>query len=272
MRYTRLLVAGLLGLAAACSSTDNTAPGTSTDDAQINGDISAAAADGFAEDINVISGMDGQVGSTASINGGADIMGRGGWRPGLTGCSFVGGSFNCPATLKNGLNVTRTITFLDANSQDQTGYDSLLTASIHVLAEVSGDRTNGPWSATVDRHRDFTVTGLLGSETSRTVNGTGNETVERSRDTKNERAYDLTCSSTITDVVLPVRDDGGNGWPTAGTITRTCTINVTAGPNAGKTVTRTVTITFGGSSDVTATIGGATFTINLGTGTSSLTS
>jgi hypothetical protein len=100
------MIAGLLVLAAACSSTDNST-GTSADDAQINSDISAAAADGFAEDVNVISGMDGQVGSAASINGGADIMGRGGWRPGLTGCSFVGGEFNCPSVTKNGLTVTR---------------------------------------------------------------------------------------------------------------------------------------------------------------------
>jgi hypothetical protein len=264
------MIAGLLVLAAACSSTDNST-GTSADDAQINSDISAAAADGFAEDVNVISGMDGQVGSAASINGGADIMGRGGWRPGLTGCSFVGGEFNCPSVTKNGLTVTRTITLLDGSGQPESAYDSLLTASIHVVADINGDRTNGPWTATVDRHRDFTVTGLLGTETTRTVNGTGNETVDRSRDTENPRAYNLTCNSTITDVVLPVRTDGGNGWPVSGTITRTCTITETAGPNTGRTVTRTITITFGGSSSVTANIGGTTFTINLSSGSATET-
>ncbi|MGH7523446.1 MAG: hypothetical protein ACREK8_03990, partial [Gemmatimonadales bacterium] len=179
-------------------------------------------------------------------------------------CTFVGGSFNCPDTLRNGLDVTRTITLLDADGQPQSAYDSLLTASIHVVADISGERTHGPWTATVDRHRDFTVSGLVGTETTRTVNGTGNGTITNSRTNgDNGRAYNLVCSSTVTDVVLPVRADGGNGWPISGTITRTCTITVTAGPNAGKTTTRTVTVTFSGSSTADASINGTTFVIDL---------
>jgi hypothetical protein len=259
MKRTRLLAAGLFVVAAACSGGDSTGT-TTTDDATITTDISSAAADGIAEDVDVMQGMDGTLGRS----GGASLMGPGDWRPGLTGCTFVGGSFACPDTLRNGLNVTRTITLLDAGGQTESAYDPLLTASIHIVADISGDRTHGPWTATVTRHRDLTITGLAATETTRTVNGSGNESVDNSRDTNHPRAYNLACSSNITDVVMPVRaSDGGNGWPVSGTITRTCTITVTAGPNAGKVVTRTITITFDGTSDPEANINGTTFTIDL---------
>ncbi len=262
MKHSRILVAGLVLMAAACNSGDTTTGVTGTDDATITADISNAAADGIAEDVDVMMGMDGTTGHSGNI--GADLRGPGSWRPGLTGCTFVGGSFNCPDTLRNGLDVTRTITLLDADGQTESAYDSLLTASIHVVADISGDRTHGPWTANVTRHRDITITGLAGMETTRTVNGSGNETVTNSRTNgSNGRAYSLVCSSTVTDVVMPVRADGGNGWPISGTITRTCTITVTAGPNAGKTTTRTVTVTFSGSSTANASIGGTTFVIDL---------
>ena len=264
MKHSRILLAGLVLAAAACNGGDTTT--TTTDDATITADISSAAADGIAEDVDVMIGMDGTIGHSG--NTGADLRDPGSWRPGLTGCTFVGGSFTCPDTLRNGLDVTRTITFLDADGQTETAYDPLLTASIHVVADISGDRTHGPWTATVTRHRDFTITGLAGTETTRTVNGTGNGTVNNSRDTRHPRAYNLVCSSTVTDVVLPVRStDGGNGWPVSGTITRTCTVTVTEGPNAGKTTTRTVTVTFNGTSMVTADINGTQFTIDLSAGT-----
>jgi hypothetical protein len=268
MFRTRIVFAGLLVAAAACNSSDTTS-GVTGDDATVTADVAAVAADGVAEDVDVMIGMDGGTGNiTASLQdgqGGADFMGRGGFHPGLTGCTFVGGSFNCPDTNRNGLSITRTITFLDASSASEPGYDSLLTASIHILAEVSGDRTHGPWTATVDRHRDFTITGLAGTETTRTVNGTGDENVSQSRVTRNDstRSYTVVGSSTVTDVVLPVRPNGGNGWPVSGTITRTFTITQTSGPNNGRTVTRTVTITFNGSGSATASINGSQFTIDL---------
>jgi hypothetical protein len=261
MTRTRFMLAGLFVAAAACSGGDTTS--TTAGDAVITADVSSAAADGIAEDVDVMTGMDGTIGNSANLNG-ASFESPGDFRPGLSGCTFSGSSFQCPATTRNGLTVTRTITLLDAGGQTESAYDPLLTASIHVVADISGDVTHGPWTATVIRHRDFTITGLAGTETTRTVNGTGNESVTHSRDTNKPRAYDITGSSVVTDVVLPVRTtDGGNGWPTSGTITRTFTITVTAGPNAGKTTTRTITITFNGTSNPTATINGTTFAIDL---------
>jgi hypothetical protein len=252
------MVAGMFMVAAACSSSDPISS-TTASDATVTADVATAAADGFAEDVDVMTGMDGNIGN------GADMMGPGSWRPGLTGCSFAGGMFTCPDTLRNGLNVTRTLAFTDSAGAAQSAYDALLTASINVIADISGSRTHGPWTADVTRHRNITFTGLLGTETTRTVNGTGNETVANSRVTKNDstRSYSIVGSSTITNVVMPVRTtDGGNGWPTSGTITRTMTVTFTSGPKTGQTVTKTMTITFDGTSTPMGSIDGQQFTVD----------
>jgi hypothetical protein len=265
MLRTRLIVAGIFVVAAACSSTDMTSSGTtSATDLAITSDAADAAADGFAEDVDVMTGMDGRIGNISADGGSGSLIGPFGWRPGLTGCSFANGAFTCPDTLKNGLNVSRVVTFKDAAGETETAYDSLLTASIGIVADISGDRTHGPWTATVARHRELDITGLAGIETTRTVNGNGHETVSSSRVTRNDstRSYSIVASSVITDVVMPVRMDGGNGWPISGTITRTMTITITSGPNTGKTETRTFTLTFDGTSTPTARVNGQNFIID----------
>jgi hypothetical protein len=266
MKRTRLMAAGLFIAAAACSSTDmTTSDTTAASDLVVTSDVAADAADGFAEDVDVMTGMDGRIGNISADVRGAFFLSLGGWRPGLTGCTFVGGAFTCPDTLRNGLNVSRVVTLKDAAGDTESAYDSLLTASIKIIADISGDRTHGPWSATVARHREINITGLAGIETTRIVNGTGNETVSRSRVTRNDstRSYTIVGSSVITNVVMPVRSsNGGNGWPISGSITRTLTITLTSGPNAGKTETRTITLTFDGTSTPTASVNGQQFTID----------
>jgi hypothetical protein len=266
MVRTRLIVAGMFVAAAACSSSNTVAPISTAADLVVTSDVALVAADGVAEDVDVMTGMNGNVGNISASVSGSVANGLGSWRPGLSGCTFAGGSFTCPDTLKNGLNVTRVITLKDGSGNPQSAYDSLLTASIHIVADISGDRTHGPWAATVARHRDITITGLLGTETSRTVNGTGTESVSQSRVTASgsTRSYTITGTSTISNVVMPVRPaDGGNGWPTSGTITRTMTITLTSGPNAGRTETKTMTITFDGTSTPSGSIDGQGFTIDL---------
>jgi hypothetical protein len=266
MLRTRFAVATALALTvAACSSTDTAGNGTTLDNAAVNADVASAAADGFGEDVDMIVGMDGTTGNlTAALMGPG--QGRNGFRPGLTGCTFTGGSFTCPAITRDSLTVTRTITLLDSTGAAQSAYDSLTTASIHIVADLAGSPTHGNWSATVSRHRDLTITGLAGAETSRTVNGNGHETVTRSHVTHNDstRTYDITGSSTVTNVVMPVSaTTGGNGYPISGSITRVMTVTLTSGPNSGRTVTKTVTLTFNGSSSVTATIDGTSFSFDL---------
>lgn len=264
MRHTRFFTASALVLAAACSSSPTTTS-TAALDAAISGDVATMSADATTEDVDVMASMDGNIGSLASAPLAAGLFLTPPSGPGVTGCSFAGGQFTCPPVNRAGLTVTRTITFLDADGHTQSAYDATTTASIHVVAEVSGDVTRGPWSATVDRHRDFTISGLAGTETTRTVNGTGSETVSRSRVNANNetRSYDVTGSSTVSNVVVPVRGDGVDPWPLSGTITRTYTVTRTSGNNSGQSVTRTVVITFNGTSTPTATVNGEPYTLDL---------
>ncbi|MEO5797996.1 MAG: hypothetical protein ABIZ70_05290 [Gemmatimonadales bacterium] len=264
MLRTRLAATGLLVLAAACGSnpTDSSAL-----TASISQDAATLAADGTAEDVDVMTGMDGGVGylTTSPLSSGASLWSPPTGRPGLTGCNFAAGRFGCPPENRNGLTVNRTVTLLDALGATQTAYDELTTASIHIVASVAGDITHGPWTATVARNRDFTITGLAGTETSRTVNGTGTENVSRSRLTEGgeTRSYTVTGNSALANVVYPVRTPGVDPWPLSGTVTRTLVMTRSSGPNAGEAVTRTIVITFDGTSTPPATVNGLAFTLDL---------
>ncbi len=255
MLRTRFLAVALV-VAAACSD-DPTGPGTGS---SVNLDVAMIAADATAEDIDVMAGMDGQIGSfsiSASLLSPPD-------RPSVNGCPFGLGRFNCPAGSRDGLDVERTVTFRDAAGAAQAAYDALTTASIDVVASIDGDVTRGPWSAEIHRTRTFTVSGLAGTETTRTVNGTGTDDVSRSRHAEGgpTRSYDLVGTSAAVNVVIPVRGEGVAPWPLSGTITRNFTITPT-GDNAGPPVTKTIVITFNGTANVIGTINGEEFTINL---------
>ncbi|HEY3935140.1 MAG TPA: hypothetical protein VGL65_11060 [Gemmatimonadales bacterium] len=274
MIRTRFMVAGLVAVAAACSSSDMpSTPVSTVDDAVVSSDVAAAAADGVGEDVDVMTGMDGTIGNvSASMNSVAfDNGGPGdhpnGFLPGLLGCLLSDHIFRCPRVEDDGLMVDRTVTFTAADGTVQSAFDSLLTASIHIVVDISGDRTHGPFSATAVRHRDIIITGLAGTETMRTVNGTSADTITRSRVSHSDgttRSYTFTAGATIADVVLPVRhSDGHNGFPISGTVTRNFTATATAGPDSGKTFTRTVTITFNGTSTVSGTVNGTVFTFDL---------
>lgn len=267
MFRSRLLAVGLLVVAAACGSnpTDSSPLTTS-----LNQDAATLAADATAEDVDVMTGMDGGIGYLSSSP--LSSAGASAWlpptgRPGLTGCNFASGRFGCPPENRNGLTVNRTVTLMDALGATQSAYDDLTTASIHVVASVAGDVSHGPWTATIARSRDFVITGLAGTETTRTVNGTGSESIARSRLTESgeNRSYSATGTSSVVDVVLPVRAPGVDPWPLSGTITRTMVMTRTSGPNAGESITRTVVVTFDGSATPSATVNGLAFTLNLST-------
>lgn len=248
----------LLVAAVACSSdSTGSSPATTT----LNADVAAVAADAAAEDVDVMAGMNGLTGTIAF--GAAvldpDDMPSG---PGNTaGCGFGGGRFTCPPNTANGLTVTRTLSFFDELDAPQTGYDAALTARVDLAATLDGDVTRGPWSATISRSRDLSFTGLLGAETTRTVNGTAASENSRTRFTDQgpNRSYTMVSTATIVGVVMPVRTAGTPPWPLSGTVTREFV--VTIGDQAP--MMRTVVITFDGTVTPPATVNGEPFTINL---------
>ena len=232
MNGMRISGLGLLTAIALVGCSDTNAP--NTDDA-LDADVAMVAADAVLEDIQAMNSGIGGFGSSPAMLAAA------------------------PPTERS-----RTVTFFDADGNLQDAYDAELTASINVVSDMSGEVTRDTWTATIERHRDLTITGLLGDETSRTWNGTGSGSVQGSRhsDESGDRSYDMSSTSVITDVVrgLPRAD---NPYPLSGTITRNISITIVNGPNGDETRTRTVVITFNGTQFATLTINGETVEVDL---------
>ena len=166
---------------------------------------------------------------------------------------------------------TVTITFYDAEGNEQEAYDKVTTASVHKVSEISGERSRAnssgtqSWSSTTSRTRDRTITGLEGDETTRTANGTGSSTVSKSRhsDVNGDRSYEMTSTSITTDVVhtVPRKE---NPYPLSGTITRDVTVvRIVNGHDSAETRTRHVVITFDGTQFAHITVNGESFEVDL---------
>ena len=135
-----------------------------------------------------------------------------------------------------------------------------------MVTSFEGTRTRENLTVTVRRDRDMTVSGLVGSETSRTWNGTGSSTANRARlsDENGDREYDMTSTTTILNVVDDVPRQGT--WPRSGTITRNVTVVIISGEDT-RTRTRTAVIEFDGTQFATITVNDETFTFDLETKT-----
>lgn len=181
------------------------------------------------------------------------------------GLLFGGGAFPAPSAGPDTRTVTHTATFYN-EAGDEHDRDPLLTAKIHLVIDATHEFSRDSWTATGTRSRDLWITGLLGVETQRTVNGTGSGSVTRSQhtDEAGTRTYDMTSTSVITDVIhrVPRTDDS---WPVSGTITRTMMVTAVDGPNGDVTRNRTVVITFNDTNLVTMTVGEESFEIDLST-------
>ncbi len=253
IRYGVLTCAVILG---ACSK-DATGPDAQTP--LLTADLAVVAADAAGEDVDIMREPVFFPSLAPSF-----APGNGDFNP--ANCTYNSTSQRvvcAPFTRDNSLVVNRSYMFFDAVNAVQQAYDALLTAKANVQTRVQGDKTRERWSATIDRSRDMTVTGLLGDETQRTWNGTGTSNATRSRHTENgDRSYEISCALTVTNVVVPV-PRGADRFPISGSITRTCTITFRGGVRDGQTVQRTAVVTFNGTQTATLTIGDKTFDIDL---------
>lgn len=167
------------------------------------------------------------------------------------------------------LEITREVTFYDTTGVIQDGYDRLATESINHVVSISGSRegtrNGGTFTMSVDRERNFTVSGLGGEEIERTWNGTGSADLNRTRksDENGDRAYDMSSTTEVEDVVIAVPRAGT--WPKSGTITRHVTVEIISGLEDPTTRERTVIVTFDGTQFATIEINGETFTLDLET-------
>jgi len=253
MTTRRMIAGGSLAAMAALvlAGCDDSGTAPQLDD-EVLLNAAVVVADATIEDVNL---------ATASFGFGAagapELGERFGGGPGMPGGHRgIGGD----------LSGTREVSFYDASGAEQDAYDAETTASIHFVLDVAGDVARDTWSASIERTRDMTVSGLEGNETTRTFNGSGTETISRSRtlDDGSEATHDMSGTFTYDDVVVPV-PGSETRWPLSGTIHRTLQISVVNGINGDYAKTVDATITFDGDATATAVIDGETVEIDLST-------
>lgn len=178
-----------------------------------------------------------------------------------SGCPYDAAtlSFVCGADIMpDGLTRTHSYQFLDATSAPQTAYDSLATASIHFVSSLTGTTTSGPWMS-VDESRDLVESGLLGLETTRAWNGTGNAARQDSvRLTDGTRVLlERSIATRVEDVVVPVPWTHDT-YPLSGSI-----LTHLIATGNGKVVDQTSTLSFNGTRYATLAVGDTTYTVDL---------
>lgn len=168
------------------------------------------------------------------------------------GCPYNAGTgwFTCTDVGPGGLTRTFTYQFRDAGGTAQPAYDSL-TASIEVVSSVQGIVRHNDHTRTVDDHRDLTISGLAGRETTRTWNGTGSTSHS---DSSGTGLRTVQSTSTIADVVVPA-PFARDSWPLSGSIT---THLLTSGG-----IDLTSVLTFNGTRYASLTVNGTTTTVDL---------
>ncbi len=247
--HRTILVAAAVLVAAGCSD-NSTGPETMIT-AEMKADVATATGEAVAGNVESMSRTEATANSSLFAFAGE-------FDP--SGCTLTLGSLVCAHTMGN-LDGEATITFRDAASTPQDAYDATTTASVDIVADVSGTVAHANYSITFARTTDLTVTGLAGSEASRTWNGSASTSVTASLFNGN-RGYDLNASTGFESVVVPTSGSDPR-WPTSGTATTQIEFSVTDGPNAGQTGSLTATVEFNGTGTVPLRIGGSDFTLDL---------
>ncbi|MFQ5704449.1 MAG: hypothetical protein ACE5HT_10560 [Gemmatimonadales bacterium] len=241
-------------LLSACSDSPNSPATTAAEEQQINQDVATFVADATSDDIALMTDESDDTMDPTFAN--------------RTDCTRQARRMlRCAArSFARDLSISREITYFDVDGNEQDAFDPVTTESIHIVASLEGSRTTDRFSASISRNRDVTVSGLAGDETQRTWNGTGSTARNRTRNTDDSglREYNMSSTSTMTDVVIPVPRTAGS-FPLSGTITKEITVEIIRGLDNTKTRTRTVTIEFNGTQFVPITINGETFTLDLAT-------
>jgi hypothetical protein len=160
----------------------------------------------------------------------------------------------CPPITRNGLTITRSIAFFDANGEAQPKRDEN-TRSTNSRIDVTGSSTTPRGTLAVVRSSDQTVSGLGRSATTHTINGletgktSGTLSTERGAVTMSEET-----SSKTDNVVVPVPAERGS-WPLSGSTTRSGTTSATrAATNESRSSSWSEKITFTGTSVVNVEI------------------
>lgn len=245
----------------ACSA-DVLSPPT-LDDAQVTADVAAASGDAIASQVAGFNDNVAAAGSFTRVSPSYNLNVGSGSQPSFTGiaptCSYASGRYSCAATTENGLSVTRSFAFYDAQGQTVQNWDATVVESVNFQATVDGTWSKDlVWNASIHRTGDLTVSGLISHAPQRIWNGTGSGNDQISHiGLDGVRSLTGTSTLTVTNVTMPGKD-AASQIPLSGSIRLDVQYTASlqgAGGNASKEVNTSVTVTFDGTNTPALQIG-----------------
>jgi hypothetical protein len=242
------LVATACLFAVACSD-DPTGPDASLT-AEMRTDVAESSGELIAQDVETMAYS--EASSTVLFAYGGDLS--------TDGCTGALGVFLCTNTVGN-LDGSARLSFRDAGGEAQDDFDATTTATAAIELDTDGMVDRSGFEMSFATERDFAVTGMAGAETSRTWAGSGTADVATALHS-DTRSYTFVSTTTYNNVVVPA-SGAGPRWPTSGTATTSVDLDVTAGPDNGKSAIVAATVTFNGTANVPLRVGGTDFTLNL---------
>jgi hypothetical protein len=276
MRFrTQMLSAGamMLALGAAACSTDLSGP-PAMDDAQIDADIAVTSGDAVASEIAGFTDNVTAAGSFTMVAPSFNLSaGSGAAQPRFGGisptCSYAAGRYTCAATTEQGMSVSRSFAFYDAQGAALQTFDSTKVESVNFQAQIDGNfQRDVVWSAAIHRTRNATVSGLISLKPQRKWNGVGSgaDTVSHIG-LDGIRSLAGTSAETVTDVVMPGKD-AASQLPLSGSIA--VAVDYTAALQSAtgavtKEVKRSVVVTFNGTTSASLQIGTLNCVLHLDT-------
>jgi hypothetical protein len=262
----------LMSVGAVACSTDLTGPATLSD-AQIDSDIASTSGDAVASQVTSFGDNVAAAGSFSMVAPSYSLSVGNGSRPAANGisptCSYTAGRYSCSATTEQGLSVTRSFAFYDANGGTVQTFDPAVVESANFQAQIDGDFSKDlVWTLSIHRTANMTVSGLISHAPQRIWNGggTGNDAVTHIG-LDGVRSLSGTSSVTATNVVMPGKD-ATSQIPLSGVIAvdvdYTASLQGATG-SASKEVTRHVAVTFDGTNTPALQIGSLNCVLHLDT-------
>ena len=261
-----------LAVGAVACSTDLAGPPT-LDDAQIDADVAATSGDAVASQITSFGDNVAAAGSFSIVAPSYSVNVGTGSKPSLNGisptCTYASGRYSCSAATEQGLSVTRSFAFYNAQGQTVQNWDATVVESVNFQAQIDGDFSKDlVWNASIHRTANLTVSGLISQAPQRTWNGTGTGTESISHiGIDGIRSLSGTSSVAVTNVVMPAKDAASQN-PLSGSITvdvqYTASLQGATG-SVSKEVSRHVVVTFNGTTSPALQIGSLHCVLHLDT-------
>src|SRR3954464_6037997 len=263
----------MLALGAAACSTDLSGP-PAMDDAQIDADIAITSGDAVASEIAGFTDNVAAAGSFTMVAPSFNVsVGSGSAQPRFGGisptCSYAAGRYTCAATTEQGMSVSRSFAFYDAQGAALQTFDSTKVESVNFQAQIDGNfQRDVFWTAGIHRTRNATVNGLISLKPQRNWNGsgTGADTVSHIG-LDGIRSLAGTSTETVTNVLMPGKD-AVSQVPLSGSIAVAVDYTASLQSATGavtKEVKRSVVVTFNGTTSASLQIGTLNCVLHLDT-------